>query len=56
MWVAEKDMATFLNLSNLNYVWEQFKKETAYTGAGTIINSGAFNDIPIDEVKKMITE
>ncbi|MEK9131527.1 MAG: class I tRNA ligase family protein [Patescibacteria group bacterium] len=56
VWVAEKDMATFLNLSNLNYVWEQFKKETAYTGAGTIINSGAFNDIPIDEAKKMITE
>lgn len=57
LWVDEKEVSSFINLSNNKYVWEVYTGgEHAFTGTGKLINSDEFSGLASEDAKLMITK
>jgi leucyl-tRNA synthetase len=56
-WVKKKDVESYLNLKNYNYIWNEFVNgESAYTDSGALINSGEFNGLGNNAAKEVIAK
>jgi len=55
-WMKAKEIENFITISSQRFVWEQYKKDAAYTGSGFLIDSGEFSDTDSEKAKWEITK
>ena len=55
-WISRKNVKEFLNVEDMRLFWQRFQGETVYTGGGVLTNSGKFDGLDSEKVKKEITK
>jgi len=53
-WLDKKDVLNFLNVPDMEIMWERVLSDKVYSGAGFMTNSGEYNGLNSDEFKKKI--
>ncbi|OGY94734.1 MAG: leucine--tRNA ligase [Candidatus Komeilibacteria bacterium RIFOXYC1_FULL_37_11] len=54
-WINKKAVRQFLNILEMQIIWDRLNGEQAYSGEGFMINSGEYNGLLSSECKKKIT-
>ena len=55
-WMKAEEAEGFISIGSQRYIWEQYKKESAYTGSGFLVDSDNFSGAESDSAKRSIVE